>query len=242
LAAPAAGPACAQTAPFDWTGFYVGLNGGFGGDEFKYPASGSFTSGSSSGSIAGEGHITSSGVLGGAQAGYDYLTSTNWLFGVEADIAASGIKGEIGASGSAAGSLAGTASLSASSEIRYLGTVRGRAGHVWERILAYATAGFAYGDVRSGLDLNIVPVSAPVTAVSVSRTASHTGWTVGVGAEYALNDRLTFRTEYLYVDLGESGLIDTPFSLLGISGNADVKVSATANILRVGLNYKLGGG
>jgi outer membrane immunogenic protein len=65
----------------------------------------------------------------------------------------------------------------------------------------YGTGGFAYGQVEHGYS-----VTGDITA-SDSITKSQHGWTVGLGLEYALTERLTFKTEYLYVDLGKANLV-----------------------------------
>jgi outer membrane immunogenic protein len=61
---------------FNWTGFYVGGNGGYAW-----------------GSAAG---ANPNGFIGGAQAGYNYQFSPSGVVGVETDISASSIDGKIG--------------------------------------------------------------------------------------------------------------------------------------------------
>ena len=69
------------------------------------------------------------------------------------------------------------------------------------------------------------------------------GWTVGTGVEDVVSGDWTAKIEYLYIDLGNvSGSFTTPIvapggAFLTRSYNSHI----TDNILRVGLNYKLGG-
>ena len=75
----------------------------------------------------------------------------------------------------------------------------------------------------------------------VSPSQVQTGWTVGAGAEYALNRHLSFKAEYLYVDLSQANL-GTPggtFTAPGVTlYNASVGEKTDANVVRVGLNYR----
>jgi outer membrane immunogenic protein len=61
----------------------------------------------------------------------------------------------------------------------------------------------------------------------------YSGWTIGGGVEWRLDPRWSAKIEYLYVDLGSRQLFDV------VPGVPET-VSATANVLRVGLNFKFG--
>jgi outer membrane immunogenic protein len=134
----------------------------------------------------------------------------------------------------------GGAALSAGSQIDYLGTVRLRAGYACPNdFLMYATGGFAYGGVKSRFNIDVGSGMSSLFSAADSKSTSRTGWTVGAGAEYPVTDRVTFKAEYLYADLGKHTLIDTPFAVLGGTGNINVGVKTTAHIVRVGFNYAL---
>ena len=75
---------------YSWTGFYAGINGGFGGDRNQYPFS--------IGGIAGTSSLNSSGFFGGGQVGYNWQFSPNWLVGIEADLNDADINGAANAS------------------------------------------------------------------------------------------------------------------------------------------------
>lgn len=97
-----------------------------------------------------------------------------------------------------------------------LGTVRARVGFAFERILAYGTVGLAYGQGQ-------------FEVWGLSNSQSHTGWTIGAGAEYALDRNWSARAEYLYIDLGSS----TYNSIAG-----PVSIGYDGSILRAGVNYR----
>src|SRR5579883_1865132 len=69
----------------NWTGFYFGVNGGFGGDRYQYPFSVGAIPALGLGPVSGTSTLNSSGGFGGAQAGYNWQFAPAWVAGVEAD-------------------------------------------------------------------------------------------------------------------------------------------------------------
>jgi outer membrane immunogenic protein len=207
-----------------WTGFYIGLNGGFGGNKFEYPIS------ASAGGISATANadITSSGFFGGGQVGYNWQFSPSWVAGIEADIDASSIKGEVNVSAAALGV---GISASAGSKVDYFGTVRGRLGYlVTPTMLLYGTGGWAFGKTTASYSVNLGGLLTSSGSVSNNRS----GWAAGGGVEYAINRWLSFKTEYMYYDLGTENLINT--TLLGAAITVDEK--ATFHTIKAGLNYR----
>jgi len=130
-------PAPVYAAPmFTWTGFYVGVNAGYGGDKNTYSINGF-------GNIAS---ITSGGFIGGGQIGYNYqFLGTSIVAGLEADIQGTGIEGKVTVLGFGLGT-----------KLDYLGTVRARLGYAFaDRALFYVTGGLAYGKVNTNV-LNLI--------------------------------------------------------------------------------------
>jgi outer membrane immunogenic protein len=169
-----AAPVPAQS--FNWTGFYVGLTGGAATGDMDLFAVGDFEDGTFS--------ISSSGFIGGVQVGYNWQFENNFVLGAVADISASNYGSSIETEGFELFDL----------ELKYLGTVRARAGYAWDRALVYAHGGFAYGKVEAS------------STFEGDISANHSGWTIGAGVEYALTDKISFGTEYSYVDLGDEVL------------------------------------
>lgn len=170
---------------FSWTGFYIGANAGYG-----------WASGQDALNVSG---VDAKGWFAGGQVGYNYQFGNNIVAGIEADL----MGGDIGAS---AGGL--------SSTLDTFGTVRGRLGYAFGRVLPYVTGGFAWGN--NSIDY-----------LGLSQSNTHTGWTAGAGIEYALTDHWTAKTEYLYTDLG-SKLYD----------NIGADVGVTTQTAKIGINYK----
>jgi len=112
-------------APYNWTGFYVGINGGGG-------------FGHSSWDVYGTGFNTSGGLVGGT-VGYNYQMG-QVVFGLEGDGDWSNLRG----SGLCAG-------VSCETRNDWLATARGRIGYSFGRVLPYVTGGGAFGDIKSSL-------------------------------------------------------------------------------------------
>jgi outer membrane immunogenic protein len=208
--------------PFSWTGFYIGINGGWGGDKVRYPFDDPAVP------VSGEASLTSSGALGGGQIGYNYQFATNWVAGLEADIQWSNIKSEVAATASFPG---GGLSLNAGTELKWFGTVRGRLGYAWDRVLLYGTGGFAFGS-----DTTTLNASAGGAAIAFSHDNDKSGWTAGAGLEYAITNNLSFKTEYLYIDFGTDNVTT---SVLGLPASVDEH--PTVHSVRAGLNWRFGG-
>ena len=224
MRAPA--PAPYATPIFTWTGFYVGVNGGYAGDRYNYGLNGAY-GGEEPTYINGNAHISSSGFVGGGQIGYNFQLASPIVLGIEADIQASGIKGEVGLDGGISGGPGLSASVG--SKTTYFGTVRGRLGWAaFDRMMIYATGGFAYGQTKSYYDFNIGD------DYSGSKSNSHGGWTVGGGMEYAILPNWSIKAEYLYVDLGKKSLLD--YSGDGYAFNLSEKTRF--NVVRAGINYR----
>ena len=125
-AAPPVAPIIAAAPIFTWTGFYVGVNAGYGwlnNDRIYDPIFG-FTSDDNNG-----------GFVGGGQVGYNYQIGS-FVVGLEGDIQYADFGGDN--------------DLFDRNSDDWFGTVRARAGVAFGQALIYATGGFAYGDNANG--------------------------------------------------------------------------------------------
>jgi len=115
-------------APYNWTGFYVGINGG-----------GGFGHSNWSNALGTNGFNLSGAVVGGT-VGYNYQMN-QVVFGVEGDGDWSNIRG----------STSGGACIGTSCETKnsWLATARGRLGYSFGRFMPYVTGGGAFGDVKT---------------------------------------------------------------------------------------------
>jgi outer membrane immunogenic protein len=181
---------------YNWTGFYLGINGG-----------GAWGKSDWNGFPLG---LEPSGGMVGVTAGYNWQApGSSWVFGIEGDIDWAFISD----------SVACPVGFACETKNNYFGTVRGRVGYAWDRVMPYITGGLAYGDIE------------------VTRTAfagvheTNAGWTVGAGLEGAIAGNLTAKVEYLYADLG-SVFCST------LNCGAATNVDLTKHIVRGGVNYR----
>jgi outer membrane immunogenic protein len=251
-------------APYNWTGFYVGVNGGYGWKDPTViftpndPLSFGLTCGGNFGATCvPPASLGISGLLGGVQAGYNWQINQNWVLGVEADFDWSNIKGTGNANVPLTAGL-GTLNFLASETIKWFGTVRGRVGFLpTNNLLVYATGGFAFGRVTENAALDYAQAgftgfgfalacntaggagAASCLAGNSSRTA--TGYTVGAGAEYLLWRNLSLKAEYLYVNLGhgDAFIVTQAPTAFGTPASFTATYSTVAfNLVRAGLNWK----
>jgi outer membrane immunogenic protein len=192
----------ARAPTYNWSGFYLGLNGGYG-----------FATASVTGTFSGGSATASenlSGFIGGGQVGFNYQVGMG-VFGVEADI-----------DGSSQSKTTTGGIISATDKISYIGTVRGRIGAAFDRVLLYATGGGGYGEFTS-----------TITAAgfgTFSGSKSHALWTVGAGLEVGITSNISARIEYLYADTGN----------LNLANVAGVTVTGRVqdNLVRAGVNFR----
>jgi outer membrane immunogenic protein len=226
-----------------WTGFYVGANAG------------GAWSGNNSGSLQVFGGAPAlsaipvgrnvsnrySGFIGGGQVGYNYQWQS-FVIGAEADI--QGFAGNASAANfTGVSSSAGTTYTTvgkASSNLQYLGTVRGRVGYlVMPTLLAYGTAGFAYGGVSSTVSLATSGTDGSGGGTSIAYSNTQAGWTAGGGVEWMFAPNWSAKAEYLYYSLSNGyasgGVIDTNTGAWGYGIGASR--SYNGNIVRAGVNY-----
>lgn len=195
---------------FSWTGGYVGGQVGYlwgdgdaFSDDFAVPPA--------------TAEIEPDGWLGGVYVGYNYQMTNNVVVGIDADFAWTGADDS-----SPVFDGVGTEIASLDTELDWEGAVRLRLGYAVDRFLPYVAGGVAFGRL-SGEAFD------PGGAFLGGADETNTGWTVGVGLEYAFTDNLIARAEYRYTDFG-----DFDFTVDG----ADITSDLTTNDVRFGLAWK----
>lgn len=166
--------------PFSWTGFYVGLNAGYGW-----------------GSLGNVGNTTfgkPSGFVLGGTVGYNYQIN-QFVLGLEGDANWTNIN-------STARTLVGGPPASAvvsTANVSWMGTLRARAGYSVDRALLFVTGGYAGASLEHKYnDLTL--------AVGGSDSSWRNGWAAGAGIEYAFSRNISAKTEYLYTSFGAQDL------------------------------------
>jgi outer membrane immunogenic protein len=204
---------------FSWTGFYAGVHAGYawGGqddnqsnlfDDTPTPAD----------------NFDMDGFLGGVHGGYNWQMD-QFVFGIEGDIDYTNISGSEGYAGYIPNLdtyVEGNLDL----ESNWQASLRLRAGYAVDNFLLYATGGVAFADGKmTSSGYNVWDDEY----YSSDDSNTHTGWTIGVGAEYAFSPNWIARAELRYTDFGSK-----TYDLL--EGPVDSSWDQTA--VTVGLSYK----
>jgi len=241
--------------PPTWGGFYLGVNGGYGGDSslpfrdevFTTPAPSTLWA-----AIDGKSIIT--GGFGGGQLGYNFQFGS-WVLGAETDIQGSNIQGSgtqayltapVSPANFCGTTTNATVPCSARNnlDVDWFGTARGRLGYSFGGTLLYVTGGFAYGGVNSSASYNDSVVSGTTTVPffhgRVSNSTTQTGWAAGAGIEQKISPSWSLRGEYQFVDLGTVStgpgplsIGTTPVPTFQLRGDSRVEF----NTVRIGINY-----
>ncbi len=220
LSRPAPAPVYkAPPAPltYDWTGIYIGGDGGYGWGT----SSGSVTT------IAGAPLATysfnSNGPLAGGFIGGNYQIN-QFVLGIEGDWQWSNLTGNSGA----IALLGGGGPLTVSTTVKNYGSIRGRLGVAFDRFLVFGTGGWAWGNYSTSY-------ATPALGTFITNNPnSSNGWAAGGGVEYAFTDNFIGRVEYRYTSLGTSSFANVPF------GVAETGNKVTISDIRAGLEWKFG--
>lgn len=199
-------------AAYNWSGFYIGANVGYGWGDLSATAFGL------------EASASTDGWFGGGQIGWNWQApGSPWVWGVEVDSQFSDIGNNL------IEATNGGNAISVWTSLDYFGTARLRLGYAWDRVMFYGTGGLAWGTNEIGGS-----VRTGGTVFSSETSNTHIGWTAGAGIEWALVDNWTAKVEYLYIDLGDENYFSNTVN--GLDANLDV------HTVKVGLNYRFGYG
>jgi outer membrane immunogenic protein len=220
-------PAFAPPRAYNWTGVYIGINGGGGWGRSHWVST-------PWPSTPQDGDYSLSGGLLGGTLGYNLQAGTSsFVVGGEVDLAWANIKGTIPPFVAQVVSIdpntgnpiiTPTSGCTPNCEISnpWLATARLRFGYSFDWILPYVTAGVAVGRLETN-----------IAGIPLGRqSANNLGWTVGAGVEMVISGPWTAKLEFLHADLN------------GIScdkacGLSAVSINANENIIRAGLNFRI---
>jgi len=191
--------------PFTWTGPYLGLQigGAWGPGAFDFFG---FNPGDRD-LFAVESSSAPSGVIGGAHVGYLYQFNSWGVVGIEGSVDGTSLRanadlvfpGFIGF----VPKIVGNDILTAHATSDIQGSVRGKLGFAWDRVLVYGTGGVAFGGFSSNLYLNGISVADnPFLIGNRFFSNDRVGWTAGGGVQYAVTDNWWVFVEYRYTSFG----------------------------------------
>ena len=212
-------------AYYDWSGFYIGANGGYGWSrkcfDFTTPA-GAF--------VVAEGcHDASGGTVGG-QIGYRWQAAS-WVFGLEAQGNWADFHGRNALPVPAA-------AFSNDTRVDAFGLFTGQVGYAANNVLFYLKGGAAvtsdrYRTVLTG------------TGTQITNNVDDTRWggVIGVGLEYGFSPNWSAGIEYNHMfmqdktyNLVSNGAFFAPGALV-----AQARIRQDVDLVTARINYKFGG-
>lgn len=227
-------------SPALWTGFYVGIHGGWGTGEWEGTPATNYRYGPLNLSdVAGDAEGYLAGVTVGANKQIGSL-----VFGIEADGSWGDFSGDTNFVFPKSSKSNGY-SWNVDQELSNLATLRGRIGYAFGPVLVYGTGGVAFAQTEANQTVNCLTQCgsvAKVTALSSSEE-NHIGWVAGAGAEWALGRGWSVKAEWLHVDLGDADYSFTGVAYPGTPGSFNigedsVNSSLEMDIFRAGVNYR----
>lgn len=203
----------------NWTQCYIGANfGGLWGDE-------SWINKTPGGAYHGEslGSHDVEGIIGGAQAGCDYQFDGGFVIGVQGDYGWSDAKGSHPS--------AHETGVTYGSEVQSLASVNARLGYAWDEVLGYVKGGVAW-------ERDEAWAYTTMLGLAYQGESTRTGWSIGIGGEYALMENLSAFVEYDYYDFGTERFGLEP-QVPGLP-KAFVDLDESRSVVRAGINFRFG--
>jgi outer membrane immunogenic protein len=242
---------------FTWTGFYGGLESAYSFSDSQrvttFGLSAANANALGTGVRNGTARISTDGFANiGGTAGYNYQFTPG--SGIVVGIANSIDWTDTGKTRYALGTTGNISYFRQSTD--WLGTLTGRVGYAFDRVMVYGLGGLAYGNVFNDAQF--------FNAAGVRNFAGRyddftTGYAYGGGIEFALPtdsflntfavgrylgikyDAITVKAEYVHYDLGNRSVVVGPANGAVVTPGYVSRFRNEGNIVRAGFNYKFGG-
>ena len=211
-------PPAPVVAIYNWSGFYIGANGGWGQSRNCWD----FTP-IATGILTRDGCSTQSGGVVGGQIGYRWQTN-QFVFGVEgqgdwADLSRTRVSTLF--------------PLSATAKVDGIGLITAQLGWAWNAALLYVKGGAAVTGNR-------FDVCSTVSLLCASTSSTRWGGTLGVGFEYGFTPNWSFGVEYDHLWMGHA---NNSFSVTSpvIATVLNDRIGQDVDMVTLRLNYRFGG-
>jgi len=204
-------------AVYDWSGWYIGANGGWGSSRNSWNSVSPFL-------IGPEGSHDATGGVAGGQIGYRWQTGT-WVFGLEAQGDWADLKGSNA-------SLLFPGFIN-TSKIDAFGLFTGQIGYANNNVLLYFKGGAAVTSNKYRIN--------DLTGALFASSGDDTRWggTVGVGLEFGFAPNWTAGIEYDHLFMQDRTLnFTSPVTGLTVASDS---IRQDVDLVTVRLNYKFGG-
>jgi outer membrane immunogenic protein len=208
----------------NWTGFYIGVTAGYGGGNLDWTDQPELEDMDQS--VTTQVNKDQSGFIGGGELGFNY--QWHWLvLGAEGTFAYSDIQAH------SAKELTDEPNVY-DTRIDSQGTLAGRVGVAWNKVLFYGKGGAAFVNQRYSW-LHGDNESELVDTFKTDET--RVGALVGVGIEYMINCNWSVKAEYNHFFLGQETISGTRIDD-GIGEPESYDVDLDQDSFQFGLNYK----
>jgi outer membrane immunogenic protein len=196
-------PLSAPTSAYDWSGFYLSVQGGWGwADQHLEDGAGL------------DDELALNGGFFGPVIGYQKQFN-NWVIGAEVEANWSDIDGQDSLSGAVGRTFGG---------VEIFGSAGAKLGFGWNRALLYATGGV------SGAETDTLQRNGPA---SDEDHAASFGWMAGAGVDFALRPNVVLGLQYRHYDFGEGDFDELGFvptrtgqtDLDTVSGHLSLKIN-----------------
>ncbi|WP_439409989.1 outer membrane protein [Bradyrhizobium sp. DASA03076] len=181
---------------YDWSGFYIGINGGGASGHSTWDLTGVGREGS---------HDATGGTVGG-QVGYR-VQSGQWVFGLEGQGNWADFTGD------------NTSALLAQrnrTKIDSFGLITGQVGYAWNNVLVYAKGGAAVVGVKNEV------FSTATGGLLASNSDTRWGGTVGAGLEFGFAPNWSVGVEYNHIFLADKDVTFTGLKTDSIKQDVDM--------------------
>jgi outer membrane immunogenic protein len=215
-------------AIYDWSGFYVGINGGGASSRDCWTATSS--NGAAITPNLSEGCHNATGGLVGGQIGYRWQAAS-WVFGVEGQGDWADLKGSNP-------SLIALIPYTNQTKVDAIGLLTGQVGYAWNNVLLYVKGGAAVTDNKY---TSFFPVGNVFAAAGVPfNAATDTRWggTVGTGLEVSFAPNWSVGVEYDHLFMGNPNIT---FPASGIAVGRTDNIGQGIDMGTVHVNYRWGG-
>jgi opacity protein-like surface antigen len=245
----------AQAQAYNWSGFYIGANAGYGSADISGTAPGGtyqvfglcniFICGPQFAVFDNPVDITARGAVIGGHVGFNHIVHSRWLVGIEADGSWLNSRGSTVL-------LSGTDNFFADAKVTWQASLRGRLGVTEGPWLLYATGGISF--VRASIaggaaNTGVVDTCGDDCFANVSTTVGFgggrtlIGWIAGIGAERMLTPTWIVRGEVLISDYGRADFGTATVTTIVAGGGTTTNTGpVTAGLhmatFRIGLSAK----
>jgi outer membrane immunogenic protein len=201
-----------RAVPYNWTGFYIGFEGGAGIADAELTR----------GSFSSQTFQPNGGFVGGT-IGYNWQLPSNWVLGLEGDAAWADIGGSW--PGDVTSTQCSGLNPRCQAKLQQFDTVRGRVGYAFGYVMPYVTGGLAVGELHAQ-EGDVAP-NGPFG----SGTKTEAGWTMGAGVEAGVLPHWTVKMEGLFADFGNKQIFTN-------SAGTPENLNFHTAIYKLGVNYK----